>query len=53
MINKLYFPISKTTGQEKAKLALKLALVNDKVGGVILFGSKGSGKSTLINQTQR
>lgn len=52
MINKLYFPLSKITGQEKAKLALKLALVNDKVGGVILFGSKGSGKSTLLRSLQ-
>ena len=35
MNNKIYFPFSNITGQDKAKLALILALVNEKISGVI------------------
>lgn len=48
MNNKIYFPFSNITGQDKAKLALILALVNEKISGVILFGATGTGKSTLL-----
>lgn len=48
MSNKIYFPFSNIIGQDKAKLALTLALVNEKISGVILFGATGSGKSTLL-----
>ncbi len=40
------FPFSALVGQEEMKLALLLALVNPRVGGVLLSGEKGTGKST-------
>ncbi len=42
------FPFSALVGQEEMKLALLLALVNPKVGGVLLSGEKGTGKSTAV-----
>ncbi len=40
------FPFSALVGQEEMKLSLLLALVNPRVGGVLLSGEKGTGKST-------
>ena len=42
------FPFSAIVGLEKAKLALLIAAVNPTVGGVLLKGDKGTGKSTLV-----
>jgi magnesium chelatase subunit D len=41
------FPFSAVVGQEDAKLALLLAAVDPRIGGVLLRGEKGSGKTTL------
>ena len=41
-------PFTAVVGQEKAKLALLVAAVNPAVGGVLLSGDKGTGKTTLV-----
>lgn len=42
------FPFSAIVGQDEMKLALLIAAVDPKVGGVLAFGDRGSGKSTAI-----
>ncbi len=45
---KLIFPFTAIIGLDKAKLALLCAAVNPLIGGVLLRGDKGTGKSTLV-----
>ena len=42
------FPFSAIVGQHEMKLALLIAAVDPKVGGVLAFGDRGSGKSTAV-----
>ncbi len=42
------YPFSAIVGMEKAKLALLCNAVNPQIGGVLLKGDKGTGKSTLV-----
>jgi magnesium chelatase subunit I len=42
------FPFSAIVGQDEMKLALTIAAVDPKVGGVLAFGDRGSGKSTAV-----
>jgi magnesium chelatase subunit D len=42
-----HFPFSGVVGQQAAKLALTLSAVDPTIGGVLLYGDKGSAKSTL------
>ncbi|MGC8471541.1 MAG: VWA domain-containing protein [Acidimicrobiales bacterium] len=42
-----HLPFSSVVGQEDAKLALLLAAVEPRLGGVLLRGDKGSAKTTL------
>jgi magnesium chelatase subunit I len=44
----LPFPFLALVGQEDMKLALMLALVNPAVGGVLLIGPRGTGKTTAV-----
>jgi Mg-chelatase subunit ChlI len=46
--SKIYFPFSAIVGMENAKLALMVNAVNPLIGGVVLAGDKGTGKSTLV-----
>jgi len=43
------YPFSGIVGQEKAKRALLLYAVNPAIGGVLINGSRGSGKSQLLH----
>ncbi|MDJ0918757.1 MAG: magnesium chelatase ATPase subunit I [Woeseiaceae bacterium] len=42
------FPFSAIVGQDDMKLGLMIAAVDQSVGGVLLFGDRGTGKSTAI-----
>ncbi len=42
------FPFAAIVGQDEAKLALILTVINPRTGGVLLSGSKGTGKTTLV-----
>lgn len=59
-VEHLTFPFLGLVGQEEMKLALLLALINPGVGGVLLIGPRGTGKTTavrsladLLPETQR
>src|SRR5580765_1998661 len=41
------FPFAAVVGQDDAKLALQIAAVDRRIGGVLLRGEKGSAKTTL------
>jgi len=45
---KIFFPFTAIVGLEDAKLALLVNAVNPLIGGVVLAGDKGTGKSTLV-----
>jgi magnesium chelatase subunit I len=42
------FPFSAIVGQDEMKLALMIAAVDPRIGGVLAFGDRGSGKSTAV-----
>jgi len=42
------YPFSAVVGQDNAKIALILSAVDPGMGGVLLTGQKGTGKSTLV-----
>jgi magnesium chelatase subunit I len=42
------FPFSAIAGQEEMKLALLAAAVDPTMGGVLVFGDRGTGKSTAV-----
>ncbi|MFN5685615.1 ATP-binding protein, partial [Bradyrhizobium sp.] len=42
------FPFAAIVGQDEMKLALMIAAVDPKVGGVLAFGDRGAGKSTAV-----
>lgn len=44
----LPFPFLALVGQEEMKYALLLALINPAIGGVLLIGPRGTGKTTAI-----
>ncbi|MFQ6053560.1 MAG: ATP-binding protein, partial [Candidatus Bathyarchaeia archaeon] len=44
----LVYPFTAVVGQERAKTALILSAIDPRLGGVLISGPKGSGKSTLI-----
>ena len=46
--NKPIFPFTAIVGQEEMKLALKLNVIDPKIGGVMIMGDRGTGKSTTI-----
>ncbi len=45
---RVVYPFTALVGQEKMKLALILNAVNPQVGGVLIRGEKGTGKSTAV-----
>ncbi len=42
------FPFTAIVGQSEMKLALLIAAVDQTVGGVLVFGDRGTGKSTTV-----
>jgi magnesium chelatase subunit I len=45
---RMVFPFAAIVGQEEMKLALLVAAVEPAIGGVLVFGDRGSGKSTAV-----
>ncbi|MEM4704862.1 MAG: VWA domain-containing protein, partial [Candidatus Bathyarchaeia archaeon] len=45
---RLVFPFSAIVGLDKLKLAVLINAINPKIGGVLIRGPKGSGKSTIV-----
>ncbi len=44
----LNFPFSAIVGQDEMKLAILCAVVDPRIGGVLVFGDRGTGKSTAV-----
>jgi magnesium chelatase subunit I len=42
------FPFSAIVGQDEMKLAMVLTAVDPRIGGVLVFGDRGTGKSTAV-----
>src|ERR687883_1802572 len=47
------YPFSAIVGQEKMKLALILNAIHPTIGGVLIRGEKGTGKSTAVRALAR
>ncbi|MBD2184632.1 magnesium chelatase ATPase subunit I [Aerosakkonema funiforme] len=45
---RVVFPFTAIVGQEEMKLALLLNVIDPKIGGVMIMGDRGTGKSTTI-----
>jgi magnesium chelatase subunit I len=48
LVDSVRFPFLALVGQPEMKLALMLALINPAVGGVLLTGPRGTGKTTAV-----
>jgi magnesium chelatase subunit I len=48
MTMRMSFPFSAIVGQDEMKLALLIAAVDARIGGVMVFGDRGTGKSTAV-----
>ena len=42
------YPFMAIVGEEKLKKALILNLINEKIGGVLIDGERGTAKSTIV-----
>jgi magnesium chelatase subunit I len=47
------YPFSAIVGQDEMKLALLVAAVDPAIGGVLVFGDRGTGKSTAVRALAR
>lgn len=52
MQKNILYPFAAVVGQEQAKKALLIAVVNPKAGGLLIGGSKGTAKSVLARSVQ-
>nr|YP_009519518.1 Mg chelatase subunit e [Rhipiliopsis peltata]AYC65458.1 Mg chelatase subunit e [Rhipiliopsis peltata] len=46
--NRPIFPFTAMVGQEEMKLSLILNVIDPKIGGVLIMGDRGTGKSTAV-----
>ena len=53
MLKNNLYPFAAVVGQEEAKKALLIALVNRRAGGLLIGGAKGTAKSVLARSVQR
>ncbi len=44
----MVFPFSAIVGQDDMKLAILIAAIDPRIGGVLVFGDRGTGKSTAV-----
>src|SRR5882757_9647449 len=52
-IDRYSYPFTAIVGQEEMKLALVLNAINPTIGGVLIRGEKGTGKSTAVRALAR
>src|SRR3981081_3541373 len=52
-VERYTFPFTAIVGQERMKLALILNAINPSIGGVLIRGEKGTGKSTAVRALAR
>lgn len=52
MLTHAIYPFAAVVGQVQVKKALEIALVNQKAGGLLIGGEKGTAKSTLARATK-
>ncbi len=52
MLKNNLYPFTAVVGQEEAKKALLIALVNRRAGGLLIGGAKGTAKSVLVRSVQ-
>ncbi|HAF20832.1 MAG TPA: magnesium chelatase ATPase subunit I, partial [Chloroflexi bacterium] len=52
-IDRYSYPFTAIVGQEEMKLALVLNAINPSIGGVLIRGEKGTGKSTAVRALAR
>lgn len=48
LVEPIPYPFIALVGQQEMKLALTIALINPAVGGVLLLGPRGTGKTTAV-----
>ncbi|MGH7777879.1 MAG: magnesium chelatase ATPase subunit I, partial [Candidatus Dormibacterales bacterium] len=51
--NRYSYPFTAIVGQERMKLALILNAINPSIGGVLILGETGTGKSTAVRALAR
>lgn len=49
----MVFPFVAVEGQDRLKKALLLNIINEKIGGVLINGEKGTAKSTLVRGLEK
>src|SRR5260370_29964397 len=52
-MERFVYPFSAIVGQDKMKLALVLNAIHPAIGGVLIRGEKGTGKSTAVRALAR
>lgn len=51
-MGRIIYPFTAIVGQERAKMALILNIIDPRLGGLLISGPKGSGKSTIVRSLE-